>query len=229
MNPESRKSIVIAGAILLVAVVVMAFFDLKWPVGYPRQNIRPTLALELPHDVEEFQAIVHEPRNRVREAQWVDFGFIVVYAFFFFVFAIGIEDDRTATSMGLAMLVTALADVGEDIFILRALAAPVPTPGALRAVLIFGCAKWLGYFTIVLAAAVAMQGDSVWSRAASLLFRLFALLGMYGAIMSFASAAGRPLVSISMAGASLTFLAVVGVYAFGLIWPPAPVRQVTSS
>ena len=40
MIPESRKSIVIAGLLLLAAtIVLMLFFDLKWPKDYGRRNI----------------------------------------------------------------------------------------------------------------------------------------------------------------------------------------------
>jgi len=232
MIPESRKSIVIAGLLLLAAtIVLMLFFDLKWPKDYGRRNIRPTLALELPHDGEEFQAIVRLPGNDVRVAQRADFGFIAVYVIFFGIFALGVEDDRTMTSMILATLVTAVADIGENAFILHAVAT-APTPSVLRTILIFGCAKWIAFFAIVFAAAVAMNnGESdereehdpkFWPRIAALLLRLFALVGIYGAIASFASAAGRPLVAISTLGTVLTFFVIVAAYFVSLMQPRVP-------
>lgn len=222
MNPESRKSIVKAGALLFLAVIAMQFFGLSWPVDYhPQKLLRPMIALEMPHDVDEFQAVVAAAPGAARHAQYADFGFILAYSIFFFVFGIGIADDRTAVSMWLAMLVTALADIGEDVFILHAIGDTAPSPAALRSILIFGCAKWLGFFTIVLAAAVAMQEGSVASRVAALVLRLAALVGIYAALASFVSAAARPLVTIALTPAVLTFFCIVGWYAVSLARQPA--------
>jgi hypothetical protein len=245
MNPKSHKSIAIAGALLLAAVVFVCFFRISWPESGSHQKIPAMLALELPHDVEEFKAIVHVSGNPVAAAQRADFAFIACYVIFFFTFAIGVADDRTMTSMILATLVTALMDIGENVSILHAIHTPPATTGMLRTILIFGCAKWIGFFAIVLAAAVAMQNPpredgeeredetpprpGFWAGLAALVFRLFALVGIYGAIASFASAAARPLVAISMSGAAMTFTAVLGFYAVGLIWPQVPVPAATSS
>lgn len=242
-NPRTHKSIAIAGAVLFAAVVFMGFYRLSWPDTGTRQNIPAALALELPHDIDEFQAIVRLQPDRVAAGQTADVVFILAYVAFFITFAWGIADNRTMTSMLLATLVTAAMDGVED-GLIHHVASQIPTAGWLRAILIVSCAKWIGFFAVVLSAAVAMQNPPAPEGAqrsddpprpgflaglAALSFRLFALVGIYGAIASFASSAGRPLVFIAMTGASLTFLAVIGVYAFTLIWPTVPVPEATSA
>ena len=120
--------------------------------------------------------------------------------------------------MVLTTIVTVLADIGENVYICRALGEAVPTAAALRAILIFGCLKWLTFFAIVLAAAAAMQDGGIASRVAALFLRVAALVGLFASAASFLSASARPLVAISFFAAGLTFLAIVLVFAAGALW-----------
>jgi hypothetical protein len=173
-----------------------------------------TLALELPHDLREFEILTAtvDARYRIRYATFADSFFIVGYTMFFVAFATTIGNERARTLMVMLAALTAILDFTENQAILTSLTVwSIGHPASMQAILTASSLKWFTFFSVIVCMSASLgRRREKWERAAALALRTAAAGGSFGAVAAFLSPSARAII----AGA-LTLTAAAIAFVFG--------------
>lgn len=229
---DKDKRIAVAGLVFaIVTVIVSSKARIEWPEGALRDQPTPgrtdvvrnvsfatntpaTLALELPHDLLEFDLLIGtaEQRHRIREAMLADYVFIAGYTMFFVVFATTIANERARNLMFTLVALTAMLDVTENKAILNALAVwSMKNPSSMRAILTASSLKWFTFFSVIVCMSASLgHGRHRWKRVAALALRTAAAGGLFGAVTAFLSPSARLIISGAMALSAAAIAFTIG-------------------
>lgn len=229
-NKDMR--IALAGLVfVIVTLIVSPKARIEWPkVSYGTSspgagtnvvrnvplptNTPATLALELPHDLLEFELLIGtaEQRHRIREAMLADYVFIAGYTMFFVVFATTIANERARNLMFTLAALTAMLDVTENKAILNALDVwSMKDPSSMRAILTASSLKWFTFFFVIVCMSASLgHRRHRWKRVAALALRTAAAGGLFGAVTAFLSPSARLIISGAMALSAVAIAFTIG-------------------